>query len=133
MGRKAQALRGVTDAEAIRLYNESAAELEARGQLNAATREMLRCAAQWTQEAGEAQRRILALRREPDSDGKLAARIRTLMRCKALAEGERGKIFDDLLLTPQRPRGRPPKEGAPEEEEEDDGGWSAFDEGGDGG
>ncbi len=109
------------------MYDEVLAELEARGQANPATCEQLACAAQWMQEAYAAHRQIAHLRRKEDEEGKIAARIRALMRNKAMAEGEARKIFDDLLLTPQRPRGRPPRAEAPQEEE-DDGGWDTFDE-----
>lgn len=126
--RRPRALTGVTDAAARRMYDEAMAELEARGQANPATSAQLACAAQWMQEARIAQRQIVRLRRAEDEDGKAAMRIRALMRNKAMAEGEQRKIFDDLLLTPQRPRGRPPREETPPEDEED-GGWDAFDDG----
>lgn len=126
--RKPQALRGVTDAAAKRLYGEAMQELEARGQVNPATSAQLACAAQWMQEANAAHRQIMRLRQEEDEEGRIAARIRALMRNKAMAESEQRKIFDDLLLTPQRPRGRPAREEGPQEDE-DDGGWGAFDGG----
>ncbi|MDO5299950.1 MAG: hypothetical protein Q4F18_11020 [Clostridia bacterium] len=126
--RRPRALTGVTDAAARRMYDEAMAELEVRGQANPATSAQLACAAQWMQEARIAQRQIARLRRAEDEDGKAAMRIRALMRNKAMAEGEQRKIFDDLLLTPQRPRGRPPREEAAPEDEED-GGWDAFDDG----
>lgn len=123
MGRKDGALRGITDASAIALFEKSKKELTAAGRWNAATAEMLRSAAQWTQDAADITSRIRKM-----MNGEMGSELplQRLLKNRVLCEGERDRILDALLLTPQKPRGRPPKETAPEEDE-DDGGWAAFD------
>ena len=122
MGRKDSALRGITDRSAIALFQNSKIELETAGRWNAATEEMLRSAAQWTQDAADITARIRTL--FDDAGSELA--LQRLIKNRRLCESERDRILDALLLTPQKPRGRPPKEADPEDE--DDGGWAAFDE-----
>lgn len=125
-GKKPAQLAGITDKKAIALYNDSLAVLAERGQDNPATREMLAQAARWREELTLIGRKMNRIRRAPDEDGRHTQRLRQLMRSKALAEGEMRRIFDDLLLTPQRPRGRPHKEAEPEETDER---WEDFDGG----
>ncbi len=122
-------LDGITDARARTLYLDSVKELSGRGHDNAATRDMLRSAAEWTQEASDLHRRITEATNAGGEEGVNVASLRGLIKMKAMCEGECRKILSDLLLTPQKARGRPPKE-AEAESEEDDGGWSAFDEDG---
>lgn len=119
-------LVGVTQPIAIALYDNCMAELTARGQANYFAAMQLRDAALWTQEIEELRDAIRMIKRGASGAGDGDPRIQ--MRNKALAEKARRDILDALLLTPQRPRGRPPREGAPEEESVDEGdAWEDFD------
>ena len=124
--RKDAVLHGVSDRAAIRLYEGAKAILRERGQWNAATQAQLASAAQWTEEINALSDAIRKGRARNDEDGKAESRRRSLMRSKALADGERRKIFDDLNLLPRKPRGRPPQEG--QEELPADDGWDSFDD-----
>ena len=124
--RKDAVLHGVSDRAAIRLYEGAKAILRERGQWNAATQAQLASAAQWTEEINALSDAIRKGRARNDEDGKAESRRRSLMRSKALADGERRKIFDDLNLLPRKPRGRPPQEG--DEELPADDGWDSFDD-----
>ena len=126
---------GLSDAQALKLYEEGKAILEERGHLNAATASVLRSAAQWQQEACEIARAIMRfLRGRSDEDaGTTPARLRAMMKTKALCEGEMRRCLDDLMLLPRPPRGRPRVEDADGDEDETQSAWSAFDDDGGGG
>lgn len=124
--RKDAVLHGVSDRAAIRMYEEAKRILKEREQWNAATQAQLASAAQWTEEINALSDAIRKRRGIEDGDGKAESRRRSLMRSKALADGERRKIFDDLMLLPRRPRGRPPKED--EDQLPEDDGWDSFDD-----
>lgn len=117
-------LSGVKDKSAIQLYDEAMAELETRGQATFAAALQLRDAVQWTVTINEIQLAISASLRAFDPDDKKTA---ALIKTKQAAEDARRRILDGLLLTPQRPRGRPPKvQSAPEDEPPEDDGWDDF-------
>ncbi len=124
---RAALLIGVSLSSAIMLYDNGMAALTERGQASYFAAMQLRDAALWTQDIEAMREEIrLAMRGgQVEADG---GRIRTLMRNKATAEKARRDILDALLLTPQRPRGRPRREGEPEEEAEDAyDAWEDFD------
>lgn len=134
--KKDNELFGFSDVAAIRLYEQGKALLEERGQWNMAAAAVLRGAAQWQQEASDIARAISRELRRRDGEGgeKSPARIRAMIKNKALCEGEMRRSLDDLLLLPRLPRGRPPKgeaEDAPDDGTED--AWDAFDAGAEGG
>lgn len=126
---------GLKDAQALRLYEESKAILEERGHFNAATAAVLKSAAQWQQEASEIARAITRyLRGRSDEDaGTTPARLRAMMKTKAMCEGEMRRSLDDLMLLPRPPRGRPRDEASDGEEDEAQSAWTAFDDDGGGG
>jgi len=109
--RRAAALKGITCPVAIALYDEGMEALKARDADTYMAALQLRDACVWTEvieEIGKKLRRAMASGEESE------AQVRTLMRGKAAAEAARTKILDSLLLTPQRPRGRPRGEDAGE-------------------
>ena len=124
---------------AKKAYRAIMRELRARGQENAGVREIAICAAQWMDEEDGAAGRIAALRRRQAAVelgspeyASIENAVRAAQKARAMAQSEYRKNMDDLLLTPQRPRGRPPKDRAQEAHEaEADDGWDAFDEAGD--
>lgn len=120
-------LYGISDREAVMLYDSGMAALISRGQADYVNAMQLRDAAIWTQDIGALRRKISeAVRTAQDADG---AAIRTLIRNKAMAEKARREILDGLLLTPQKPRGRPRREDASTEEDagEANDAWEDFD------
>ena len=123
---------GISDAQALRLYEEGKALLEARGHFNVATATVLRSAAQWQQEASEIARAIsreLRGRHGEDADT-TPAKLRAMMKNRAMCEAEMRRSLDDLMLLPRPPRGRP-KEEQEDGVDEAQSAWAAFD--GDGG
>lgn len=118
-------LLGISDRTAVQLYDEAMAQLAERDQATYASAILLRDAAQWTVTINEIQDALHKAVRCSEPDEK---RIAALIKNKERAEDARRRILDGLLLTPQRPRGRPPGQrtaGAAEDEPEDDG-WDDF-------
>lgn len=122
--KEAQGLTG--DARA--LYRDGKRALQERMQWNGATQAVLNSACQWAQEA---QALDETMRKAAQENGAelTPTRLRALMRSKALCEGEMRRSLSDLLLLPQRPRGRPASGG--DETDADDeitDAWDAFDQ-----
>ena len=122
---RAAMLAGISDRAAIALYDEAMATLEGRGQADFTAALQLRDAAQWTVRIGEMQH---ALRLQIDAEDPDDRRVVAIIKSIQLAEDARRRILDGLLLTPQRPRGRLPKnpEAAPAQEPPEDDGWDSF-------
>lgn len=119
-------LYGIGDKDAQKLYTEGKATLEERKQWNAATAAVLKSAAQWMQEAADIARMIADVAKGSAED-KTPTKLRGLIKNRAMCESEMRKNLDDLLLLPQRPRGRPAKEEDEEETDELDKAWDGFD------
>lgn len=119
-------LYGIGDKGAQKLYAEGKATLEERKQWNAATAAVLKSAAQWMQEAVDIARMIADVAKGSAED-KTPTKLRGLIKNRAMCESEMRKNLDDLLLLPQRPRGRPAKEEDEEETDELDKAWDGFD------
>lgn len=120
-------LVGISDREAVMLYDSGMAALEQRGQADYVNAMLLRDAALWTQDIAKLRRKISeAIRTDRETED---AALRAMMRNKAMAEKARREILDGLLLTPQRPRGRPRKDGGEMEgAEESADAWESFDD-----
>lgn len=115
--------------EAKALYQDGKRVLLEREQWNAATQAVLRSACQWAQEAQELGKKIQQAARAQDGEAMTPTRLRGLMRSKSLCDGEMRRNLDDLLLLPQRPRGRPAGSGDEADEDDDiQSAWDAFDE-----
>ena len=121
-------LYGIGDKSAQKLYAEGKAMLEERKQWNAATAAVLKSAVQWMQEAADIARMIADVVKG-DSEEKTPNRLRGLIKNRAMCENEMRKNLDDLLLLPQRPRGRPAKDEDEGETDELDKAWDGFDGG----
>lgn len=117
-------LSGIKDKAAIQLYDEAMAQLEQRDQATFAAALQLRDAVQWTVTINEIQSALSSALRSYDPEEK---RIAQLIKHKQAAEDARRRILDGLLLTPQKPRGRPPKgEKTAEDDTPEDDGWDDF-------
>jgi hypothetical protein len=119
-------LYGISDKGAQKLYAEGKAMLEDREQWNAATVAVLKSAVQWMQEAADIARMIADVVKG-GAEEKTPTKLRGLIKNRAMCESEMRKNLDDLLLLPQRPRGRPAKEEDEEETDELDKAWDGFD------
>lgn len=119
-------LYGISDKGAQKLYAEGKAMLDDRGQWNAATAAVLKSAVQWMQEAADIARMIADVVKG-GAEEKTPTKLRGLIKNRAMCESEMRKNLDDLLLLPQRPRGRPAKEDEEEETDELDKAWEGFD------
>lgn len=119
-------LYGIGDKGAQKLYAEGKATLEERKQWNAATAAVLKSAVQWMQEAADIARMIADVVKG-GAEEKTPTKLRGLIKNRAMCESEMRKNLDDLLLLPQRPRGRPAKEEDEEETDELDKAWDGFD------
>lgn len=124
--RKDPELYGIGDKGAQKLYAEGKAMLEERKQWNAATAAVLKSAVQWMQEAADIARMIADVVKG-GAEEKTPTKLRGLIKNRAMCESEMRKNLDDLLLLPQRPRGRPAKEDEEEETDELDKAWEGFD------
>lgn len=117
-------LSGISDRTAVQLYDACMEQLQGIGRATFAAGLLLREAAQWTATINEIQ---TSLRRAVAADAQDEKRIAALIRNKERAENARMRILDGLLLTPQRPRGRPPRaDGGAEDEMPEDDGWDDF-------
>lgn len=121
-------LYGINDKGAQKLYAEGKKTLEEHGQWNAATAAVLKSAVQWMQEAADIAR-IIADVTKARTEEKTPTKLRGLIKNRAMCESEMRKNLDDLLLLPQRPRGRPAKEEDEDETDELDKAWDGFDGG----
>ena len=124
---RAKMLLRISSDAAIYLYDQAMEELEKRGQADYMSALQLRDAVQWTEAIDSMQRTLLASAADAQAfDGK---KIAVLIKNKQQAEDARRRALDGLLLTPQKPRGRPPRQDAGEEmpDSEDDG-WDSFGE-----
>lgn len=117
------ALRGIRDERAIALYDEAIKALREREQAGFAASVQLRDACLWTETISQLQGKLQAALKGGAEGLK---HVEALMRAKKSAEDARARILDALLLTPQRPRGRPPK-GQDDPEDPEDDGWDTFD------
>lgn len=124
--RKDPELYGIGDKGAQKLYIEGKAMLEERKQWNAATAAVLKSAVQWMQEAADIARMIADVVKG-GAEEKTPTKLRGLIKNRAMCESEMRKNLDDLLLLPQRPRGRPAKDEEAEETDELDKAWDGFD------
>ena len=124
--RKDPELYSISDKGAQKLYAAGKAMLEDRAQWNAATAAVLKIAVQWMQEAADIARMIADVVKG-GADEKTPTKLRGLIKNRAMCESEMRKNLDDLLLLPQRPRGRPAKDEDEEETDELDKAWDGFD------
>lgn len=124
--RKDPELYGIGDKGAQKLYADGKATLEERKQWNAATAAVLKSAVQWMQEAADIARMIEDVVKG-GAEEKTPTKLRGLIKNRAMCESEMRKNLDDLLLLPQRPRGRPAKDEEEEETDELDKAWDGFD------
>lgn len=124
--RKDPELYGIGDKGAQKLYADGKAMLTERKQWNAATAAVLKSAVQWMQEAADIARMIADVVKG-SAEEKTPTKLRGLIKNRAMCESEMRKNLDDLLLLPQRPRGRPAKDEEEEETDELDKAWDGFD------
>lgn len=125
---RARMLLRISSEAAVNLYDQGMEELEKRGQADYMSALQLRDAVQWTEAIDSMQRALLASAADAQAfDGK---KIAVLIKNKQQAEDARRRVLDGLLLTPQKPRGRPPRQDAAGEEipDSEDDGWDSFGE-----
>ena len=116
-------LCGISDRAAVQLYDEGMAQLEEQGQATYAAAVQMSDAAQWTVTINAIQDALTRAVRMSDRGER---RIAQLIRHKQAAEDARRRILDGLLLTPQRPLGRPPRQAAESALPAADDGWDSF-------
>lgn len=123
---RAAMLRGIRDEAAVYLYDEAMRTLQSRGQADFFAALQLRDACLWTEAITDMQRELQDAIRNPQAD---ARHIAAIIRNQRTAQDSRRRVLSALMLIPQKPRGRPRKDGDETEDDDTDDmddGWADF-------